>query len=109
MNKRRAYLASRRAELLQQIEYQRMDVAEIADHWQKPFSVADTGLKALHLAYRHPALIASGVTAFLAWRRNGISGLAKNGWRLLYLYPSAIFLGLKYLASVSHYSKTERD
>lgn len=109
MNERLAYLASRRLELVQQIEVQRMDLAEFSSRWQKPFSVADTGLKVLHLAYRHPALIASGVTALLAWRRKGIAGLAENGWRLLYLYPSAIFLGLKYLASVSHYSKTERD
>jgi YqjK-like protein len=109
MNKRLAYLAARRLELVQQIEDQRMDIAEISSRWQKPFAVADTGLKALHLVYRHPALIAGGVTALLAWRRKGVAGLAKNGWRLLYLYPSAIFFGLKYLASVSHFSKAERD
>jgi hypothetical protein len=104
-----ADLASRRLELVQQIEIQRLDVAKIASHWQKPFAVADTGLKALHLAYRHPALTAGGATALLAWRRKGIAGVAKNGWRLLYLYPSAIFLGLKYLAAISHHSKTKRD
>jgi hypothetical protein len=109
MNKRLAHLASRRLELMQQIEDQRMDVAEIASRWQKPFAVADTGLKALHLAFRHPVLIAGGVTALLAWRRKGIAGLAANGWRLLYVYPSAIFLGLKYLTSVSHFSRTEPD
>jgi hypothetical protein len=109
MKKRIAHLASRRLALVQQIEDQRMDIAEISSRWQKPLAVADTGLKALHLVFRHPALVAGGVTLLLAWRRRGIAGLAKNGWRLLYLYPSAIFLGLKYLASVSHYSKAERD
>jgi hypothetical protein len=109
MKKRLAYLASRRLELVQQIEIQRTDVAEIASHWQKPFALADTGLKALHLVYRHPALIAGGVTALLAWRRKGIAGLAENGLRLLYLYPSAIFLGLKYVASISHFARTKRN
>jgi len=109
MNKRLAYLASRRQELVQQIEFQRMDMAEISSRWQKPFAVADSGLKALHLVYRHPALIAGGVTLLLAWRRKGVAGLAQNGWRLFYLYPSAIFFGLKYLAAISHFSRAERD
>jgi hypothetical protein len=109
MNKRLAHLASRRLELVQQIEIQRTDVAEIASHWQKPFALVDTGLKAWHLIYRHPALIAGGMTALMAWRRKGIVGLAEKGLRLLYMYPSAIFLGLKYLASISHFSRTERD
>ncbi len=99
MNKRLALLTYHRLELLENIEAQRMDMAVIFRHLQTPLAVADVGVKAVHLIYRHPALVAGVITAFVTWRRKGIVGLAKNGWRLLYLYPSAIFLGLKYLTS----------
>jgi len=109
MNKRFACLALRRLELRETIAAQRKDLAEITQQWHNPLAIADVGVKALHLVYRHPALVAGVMTAVLAWRRNGIAGLAKNGWRLLYLYPSAIFLGLKYLASATHASTEEPD
>ncbi|OIR04696.1 hypothetical protein GALL_130800 [mine drainage metagenome] len=99
MNKRLARLAQRRLGLLEQIESQRMAMAETTLHLHKPLAVVDVGLHAARLIYTHPVLFAGGVTALLTWRRHGIVGLAKNGWRLLYLYPSAIFFGLKYLGS----------
>lgn len=99
MNKRLACLAQRRLELLEQIEAQRMAIAESSLHLHKPLAVVDAGLHVARLIYAHPVLFASGATALLTWRRHGIVGLAKNGWRLLYLYPSAIFFGLKYLGS----------
>lgn len=99
MNKHLARLAQRRLELLEQIEAQRMAMAESSQDLHKPLAVVDAGLHAVRLIYAHPVLFAGGMTALLTWRRNGIVGLAKNGWRLLYLYPSAIFFGLKYLGS----------
>jgi hypothetical protein len=75
-----------------------MDVAEISLHWQKPFALADAGLKAVHYIRNHPALVTGGVAVLLAWRRKGIVGLALEGWRLLYLYPSILSFGLKSLS-----------
>jgi hypothetical protein len=101
MNKRLAQIAIRRLELLEQIEKQRMDMAYISLHLQKPLAVADVGLKAVRYIYNHPALVSGGVTALLTWRNKGLIGLARHGWRLLLLYPSAIFFGLKYLSSAN--------
>ncbi|WP_283743457.1 YqjK family protein [Sideroxydans sp. CL21] len=99
MNKHLARIAQRRLELLEQIEVQRMAMAETSLHLHRPLAVVDVGLHAVRMIQAHPVLFAGGMTALLTWRRHGIVGLAKNGWRLLYLYPSAIFFGLKYLAS----------
>jgi len=99
MNERLAQLARRRLELQLQIEEQREAMAEITLHLHRPLTVVDVGLNAVRMINKHPAIVAGGVTALLTWRRHGILGLAKNGWRLLYLYPSAIFFGLKYLSA----------
>lgn len=99
MRNRLASLAQRRLELRLHIEAQRLEMTETILHLHKPLAVADVGLHAVRLIYNHPALFAGGVTALLTWRRHGILGLARNGWRLLYLYPSAVFFGLKYLSS----------
>jgi hypothetical protein len=99
MKKRFAALAHQRRLLSEKIEAQRMDVAEITQQWQKPLALADTGLKAVHFLRGHPALVAGGFAALLSLRGIGIGGLAKKGWRLLYLYPAAVSFGLKYLFS----------
>ena len=84
-----------------------MDVAEISLHWQKPLALADTGLKAVRYIRNHPALVTGGVAALLAWRRKGIVGLALEGWRLLYLYPSALAFGLKFLSPATRSPSAE--
>lgn len=101
MKKKLALLAYRRLELMQTIESQRMEISHIALTLQKPLAVADAGIKVAGFIYNHPALVTGTMTALLTWRRHGLVGLAKHGWRLLFLYPSAIFLGLKYLATPS--------
>lgn len=78
-----------------------MEVAEISLHWQKPLALVDAGLKAVRFIHSHPASVAGIVAALLAWRRKGIVGLAQKGWRLLYLYPSILAFGLKYLSSLA--------
>ncbi len=95
-----ARLAQRRLEITERIEVQRLEMVEASVHLHKPLAVVDVGLHAVRLIYDHPAWFAGGMTALLTWRRHGIVGLAKNGWRMLYLYPSAIFFGLKYLSTV---------
>lgn len=100
MNQRLADIVQRRRTLREKIRLQRTLVADIAVQWQRPLALADTGMKAVRVIYRHPALVTGVVTAVFALRHKGVIAFAKGGWRLLYLYPSAIFFGLKYLASV---------
>ena len=107
MKNQLAALAHRRRELLEKIEAQRMEVAEISVHWQKPLALVDVGLKAVRFIRNHPALVSGGVAALLAWRRKGIIGLAQKGWRLLYLYPSILALGLKFLSSATRSPSAE--
>lgn len=109
MNKRLARLAFRRLELIEKIRAQRMEMAEISLNLHKPLAVVDVGLKVVRLIYSHRGLVVGAVTALLTWRRKGIVGLAKNAWRLLYLKPSAILFGLKYLTSATCTPSDERD
>lgn len=85
MKKQLADLACRRRGLLEKIEAQRMEVAEISQHWQKPIALVDTGLKVVRFIRNHPALMTGGVAALLTLRRKGIIGLAQERWRLLRL------------------------
>jgi len=96
-----ADLAYRRQRLLEKIEAQRMEIAEISLDFQKPLALADTGLKAVRFIRNHPALVSGGIAALLSMRGMGIAGLAKKGWRLMYLYPAAISFGLEYLFSAT--------
>lgn len=102
-----ARLVQRRLEITERIEAQRLEMAEAGMHLHKPLALVDVGLHALRLISDHPAWFAGSMTALLTWRRHGIVGLAKNGWRMLYLYPSAIFFGLKYLSSVIGHKKED--
>jgi len=99
MKKRLVALANRRRILLEKIETQRMDVAEISLDLQKPMAMADAGLKAVRFIRNHPGVVAGGFAALLSLRGKGIAGLAQKGWRLMYLYPSILTFGLKYLFS----------
>ena len=109
MNKRLAQLANRRLELLTTIEDQRADIAYLSKQLQKPLAMVDAGWKVVSLVHKHPALVTGTVTALLVWRRNGLVGLAKHGWRMLFLYPSAVFLGLKYLSTEACAPNKGRD
>jgi hypothetical protein len=97
MKQRLSELAVRRLRLLEVIEAQRKEVAGISVDFQKPLVLADTALKAVRFTRKHPALVSGGFAALLSVRGMGIAGLAKKAWRLVYLYPAAISLGLKYL------------
>lgn len=95
MKKQLAALAHRRLELFEKIEAQRMEVAEISQHWQKPLALVDAGVKAVRFIHNHPTWVAGGMAAFLALRHKGISGLAQEGWRLLRLYPAIFSLATR--------------
>lgn len=109
MSPRLTALASRREKLIQKISAQRTDLSGLMQPWQKPLALADSGLKAVHVMRDHAALVAGSITALLAWRLHGIAGFAKSGWRLAYLYPSAIFAGYKYLSALASPRDTRRD
>ncbi|MEO8343009.1 MAG: YqjK-like family protein [Gallionella sp.] len=104
MNKRLLTLAHRRRGLIETIEAQRIEMAEIALHWEKPLAMVDKGLKGLRLIQRHPLLMGGGTAALLAVRRTGIFGLAQKGVRLIYLYPLVLSLGSKALSAITRAS-----
>lgn len=109
MKKRLADLALRRQGLLGKIHAQRLEVAEIARHWQKPLALADTALQAVRFIRNHPGLVSGGFAALLSLRGMGLAGFAQKGWRLLYLYPAALTFGLKHLFSAIRLPKKERE
>ncbi len=109
MNKRLAEIKSRRQRLLEKIESQRMEVAAIAERWENPLALADRGLEVLRFLRHHPLLASGGVATLLTWRRKGIFGLVRTGWRLLRLYssPASFILGLIFPAGRSKTGKHE--
>ena len=109
MKQRLVALANRRLGLLEKIQAQRMEVAEISRLWQTPVAVLDAGIKAVRFVRSHPGLISGGLAALLSLRSMGIAGLAQKGWRLLFLYPAAISVGLKYLFSAIRSPNKQRS
>ncbi len=91
MNERLLAVMQRRGELLAKIDAQREEVARMGARWQAPLALADQGLAALRSLCSRPLLVA-GVAALLVWRRRGLTGLAKTGWKLWkgYRYLSAL-------------------
>jgi len=101
MKKRLATLTKHRQILLDKIETQRMDVADISMDFQKPIALADTALKAVRYMRNHPGFIAGGLVALLSLRGKRIATLAQKVWRLTYLYPAIFSFGLKYFTPAS--------
>jgi hypothetical protein len=106
MKQRLAELSVRRLRLLEEIQAQRVEFAAISVDFEKPLALTDTVLTAVRFSRNHPVLVSGGFAALLSIRGMGIAGLAKKGWRLLYLYPAAISLGLKYLFPAT---RTDRE
>jgi hypothetical protein len=107
MKKRVATLTKRRQILLERIETQRMDVADISQNFQKPIAFADTGLKAVRYMQNHPGFIAGGLVALLSLRGKRIASVAQKVWRLTYLYPAIFSFGLKYFSHASRSPSAE--
>lgn len=80
MNERMLAMTQRRGELLAKIAAQREQVAQVGARWRTPLAVADQGLAVLRFMRSRPLLVA-GVVALLVWRRRGMVGVAKLGWR----------------------------
>jgi hypothetical protein len=103
MKKRLAVMANHRRILLERIETQRRDVADIFLDLQKPFALADTGLQAVRFIRNHPGWVAGSFAALLSLGGKGgkggksITSMAQKGWRWMFLYPAILTFGLKYL------------
>lgn len=97
MNRKLEALATRQYVLMQRIDSQRNELAEIALRLKTPLTVVDTGIKAVKFMHNHPALVTGSMTAILAWQKKGFFGMALQGVRALYLYPSVLAYVSKYL------------
>jgi len=95
MKNRLVAVACRRKALLEKIDAQRAEMADISLLLQKPLAVADAGLKAVRYMRSHPALVAGCIAALLAWRRKGISGLMQEVRHFWYLLPSVVSLAIR--------------
>jgi len=76
MKTRLAEIAARRQELLEKIEYQRKEMADISAALEKPMQIADAGISTLGFIRRHPTLTTASFTAILAYFRHGIPVLS---------------------------------
>lgn len=76
MKKLLAEIALRRCELLERIEAQRVEMAELSIHFEKPMQIVDTGVDTINFIRRHPTLVAGGLTAILAYWRHSILGIS---------------------------------
>lgn len=92
MNERMLAVRQRRGELLAKIATQREQVAQVGARWRTPLAVADQGLAVLRFIRSRPLLVA-GVAALLVWRRRGMVGVAKLGWR--------VWKGYRYLTGLA--------
>lgn len=109
MNKRLAELSSNRQRLLEKIESQRMEVATIAQRWEKPLALVDTGVEVLRFLRNHPILASGGAAALLTWRRKGIFSMARKWWRLLRLYSSPFSFIFEFLFSGTRAQSDEHN
>ena len=92
MKQERHDLACRRRLLLDKINAQRIEVAEIALQLHKPLALVDAGIKTVHFIRSHSALVTASVALLLAFRRGNMRLVVQQGWRLLILYPATAFL-----------------
>ncbi|TCV90612.1 YqjK-like family protein [Sulfurirhabdus autotrophica] len=98
MKHRLAEITNRRQALLEEIDAQRTEIAEISRYWQKPVEVAEFGFKAVRFVRSHPGWIAGSVAALMVWRRDGLIRFVKGCWRY---YPAIIGYGMKLLPLIN--------
>lgn len=78
MTRRIKTLAHHRHLLLERISKQRGELVSLTAHFERPLDWADKGLRTVRYLHDHPAVLAGGLTAFLALHRTGLFGLAKT-------------------------------
>lgn len=92
MNKQMLEVMQRRGELLARISTQREQVAELGACWQTPLALADQGLAVVRFLRSNPVLVA-GVAALIVFRRRGVAGMVRGGWR--------VWKGYRYFTALS--------
>lgn len=81
MDRELSQLLLRRGEILGRIRRQRVDIAEFAGQLAPALGWAERGLSLFGQVRQHPYVV-TGVAAFVLWRRRGLSGVVKSGWRM---------------------------
>lgn len=98
-------LQRRRSEIIEKIEAQRLELAEIAQHLKAPLSMVDKGMTAVRFIRQHPALTGGGVLALWGLRRHGVLGLVRKVWKTVYVNPSFLSFGTKLISRFSRNSR----
>ncbi len=98
-------LERRRSAIIDKIDAQRIELAEIAQHFKSPLAVADKGVKVARFIREHPALASGSVLTFWALRRYGVLGLARKAWRTIYVNPAFLSYGSKLISRFGRASK----
>jgi len=81
MNERMLELRQRRGELLERIDAQRAQLAEIASIWEQPLALADHGVSVFRFLREHLPIVA-GVAVLVVARRRGLAGLLRRAWQV---------------------------
>lgn len=98
-------LERRRSAIIEKIDAQRIELAEISQHFKFPLSVVDKGVKVTRFIREHPALASGSVLAFWALRHYGVLGLARKAWRAIYINPTLLSYGSKLISRFGRASK----
>ena len=80
MNNKLAQLAAQRAALVNQVAYQRVQLADTFEPLSTPINWADKGLSALRFINQHPSILAGALALAVAARPNRWVRLLENGW-----------------------------
>ena len=94
-----------RSEIIEKIDAQRKELAEISQHFKSPLSVVDKGVQVARFIRGHPALASGSVLAFWALRRYGVLVLARKAWRAIYVNPTLLSYGSKLISRFGRISK----
>ncbi len=70
MKNQLAEIAFRKQMILKEIEAQRLAVADISQHFEKPLKIFDIGQNAAQFMYRHPTILIGGIAVIMTlWRK----------------------------------------
>lgn len=75
MKNQLAEIAFRKKMILKEIEAQRLEVANVSQHFEKPLKIFDMGQNAAQFLYRHPTILIGGFAVIMTLWRKGSFGL----------------------------------
>ena len=80
MSKKGLQLAARREALIDQVAYQRLQLAEAYEPLSSPIKLADRGLSTLRYLTQHPLILAGSLALGVAVRPNRWVKALESGW-----------------------------